>query len=107
MLSRERRVFISASVLLETEWVLRAAYGLDDQVINEALRKLLALPQIEVAETRAIERSLALHAQGMNFADALHLALSAQADRFATFDRKLRAGAKRVKAPGMPKVIEP
>jgi predicted nucleic acid-binding protein len=34
----------------------------------------------------------------MDFADALHLAASAGADRFVTFDRELALGARRLEA---------
>ena len=86
-------VFIPVTVLLETEWVLRGAYELERTQINRLLHLLLGLPGVEVAEPDAVLRALDRHAEGMDFADALHLALAGAADRFATFDRQLlRAG---------------
>lgn len=86
-------VFIPATVLLETEWVLRGAYGLERAQINRLLHLLLGLPGVEVAAPLAVLRALERHAEGWDFADALHLALAGAVEQFATFDRQLlRAG---------------
>jgi len=37
----------------------------------------------------AVLRALAWHQQGMDFADALHLACSLSADEFVSFDKRL------------------
>jgi predicted nucleic acid-binding protein len=39
-----------------------------------------------------------VYAEGLDFADALHLAASGRADAFATFDRALRRKARAGKA---------
>ncbi len=106
LIAREPRVWIPVTVLLETEWVLRAAYELRKEVIEAALRKLLALPQVEPDHPEAVEAALKGYAGGLDFADALHLALSSPAERFATFDRRLRARATRLQKAG-PKVVVP
>ncbi|MGE5549416.1 MAG: type II toxin-antitoxin system VapC family toxin [Bacteroidota bacterium] len=94
-LLRSEPVFIPKTVLLETEWVLRHAYGLDRQVINTAFAKLLGLSEVVAEDMPAISRALAWHAAGLDFADALHLAVSGTAGRFVTFDRDLvKRGAK-------------
>jgi len=41
-------------------------------------------------------QALAWYGEGLDLADALHLASSRSADAFATFDRKLRNRAKRL-----------
>lgn len=82
-------VFIAKTVLLETEWVLRHAYGLSREAINTAFYKLLGLPCVSAENMPAIGKALAWHCEGLDFADALHLAASESSGRFATFDRDL------------------
>ena len=43
-LLRANAVWISKTVLLETEWVLRHGYKLPDATIHRAFQKLLSLP---------------------------------------------------------------
>lgn len=90
--SQEFRV--AKTVLLETEWVLRHAYSLTPAAVNRAFRALLGLPGASVEDPVAVADALDWHREGMDFADALHLASSREADRFLTFDRPLvrRAG---------------
>ncbi len=87
-------LFVSKSVLLETEWVLRFSYELDRRRIGDALRKLVRYRRIEVEDLPAVVEALAWHAEGMDFADALHLASSKPATRLVTFDRQLAAAAE-------------
>ena len=92
-------VFLSKTVLLETEWVLRYSYALDTASILRALRGVLGLENVVVEDPAAAATALRLLEQGLDFADALHVASSAQADRFVTFDAKLVRRAARI-APG-------
>lgn len=90
LFSREG-IYIPKSVLLETEWVLRYSYALSSSVILSAMRKVLGLPQVTVEDDVSVAEALAGYAQGMDFADALHLASSTRhADEFATFDVLLK-----------------
>lgn len=41
-------IYIPDSVWLETEWVLRHAYGYPASSINQAFRGLMGLPQVRV-----------------------------------------------------------
>lgn len=88
-------VLLTVSVLLETEWVLRSRYRVSRDTILTALRRLIGLDQLTLDHPAAATRALDLFEGGLDLADALHLALSAAATEFATFDRKLarRAGA--------------
>jgi predicted nucleic acid-binding protein len=81
-------------VLLETEWVLRSRYRVPRSTILMALRRLIGLEQVTLDHPVAATRALDHFESGLDLADALHLALSAAAAEFATFDRKLaqRAG---------------
>jgi predicted nucleic-acid-binding protein len=89
-------IVVSKTVLLETEWVLRAAYQLDRSAVNQSLRSFLSLAQVEVEDTVAVWWALEACSNGMDFADALHLAASLQTDRFATFDQALSKKAQRL-----------
>lgn len=80
-------VFVSDSVLLETAWVLGAAYSFSDEQIAAALRGLLGLDNVRVADVARIALAVDWYEHGLDFADALHLASSQHADAFKTFDR--------------------
>jgi predicted nucleic-acid-binding protein len=106
LLSRETSVWIPTTVLLETEWVLRGGYGFKTQQINQALSRLLVLPQIVVEDLEGILLALELHAEGMDFADAIHLTLSSHAKRFATFDKKLLRRGNKLSL-HLPEIVSP
>jgi predicted nucleic-acid-binding protein len=80
-------ILIPKSVLLETEWVLRHGYFTAREVIFKAFQSLLGLPNVRPEDPQAVMQALAWYDDGLDFADALHLASSSKADRFATFDR--------------------
>ena len=82
----ENKIFLPETVILETEWVLRFAYKLPKTTIFEALRKTLGLPNVQTARPCVIVQALHLAGQGLDFADALHLAASQECGQFATFD---------------------
>lgn len=87
-------VFVGVTVLLEAEWVLRAAYGFGANDIASALRGLAGLAQVTIDEAEAVATALDWMTKGMDFADALHLARSEHCSVFLTFDRKLASRAK-------------
>ena len=95
---RSGPVFVAKSVLLEAEWVLRYSYDLDTEAILRALRAVLGLANVSVEDPAAAVTALRLCEQGLEFADALHLASSARAG-LVTFDARLVKRAARV-APG-------
>jgi predicted nucleic-acid-binding protein len=88
LLERER-IFVSKTVLLETEWVLRFSYQLAREAIVGAIRGVIGLQQVEVEDIGIVVMALDWHERGMDFADALHLASGTTAPAFATFDEKL------------------
>lgn len=87
-------VAISPTALLETEWVLRAAYQFNKLDIAGFLRAFLGLPQVSMAEPQAIAEALSHYEAGLDFADALHLALSGETMQFATFDARFAKKAR-------------
>lgn len=97
-------VFVSTTVLLETEWVLRSAYGFAEIQIVRGLRGFAGLPLVTVEQPALAAQALDWMEGGMDFADALHLAKAAGCDAFVSFDRKLarvanKIGAVRVREP--------
>jgi predicted nucleic-acid-binding protein len=91
---RSGAVLVPTTVLLETAWVLRTGYRLDRAAIVEAITKLLGLPGVEAEDRATAAQALAWYRSGLDFADALHLAASARAEAFATFDQALRRKAR-------------
>jgi predicted nucleic-acid-binding protein len=89
-------IFIADSVILECEWVLRFAYQFDTIKINSAMTKLFGLPNVHLTHPALLAQTLAWHSQGLDFADAFHLAYSQQTKAFFTFDRKMISAAKHI-----------
>lgn len=89
-------IFISDTVLLETERVLRFAYQFKPPEICAALEKLLGLPNVKVTQPGSIAHAIEWTRKGLDFADSLHLATSdhLRHERFATFDQRLVTRAK-------------
>lgn len=87
-------IFIATTVLLESAWVLRSAYEFDPARIAASLRGLAGLSGIAVEEPALLAQALDWMAEGMDFADALHLAKAKGCDMFLSFDRKLAKVAK-------------
>jgi predicted nucleic-acid-binding protein len=82
-------VFVSQTVLLEVEWVLRAGYSLPRHDVLDALDAFAALPQVRLDQPKRVAKALEWAKTGMDFADALHLAAAEGCESFATFDRDL------------------
>lgn len=80
-------IFIPKTVMLETEWVLRHAYGIGKESIINGFQKMMGLPNVQVEDQRTLFQAISWYESGLDFADALHLASSMQADKFVTFDR--------------------
>ncbi|HEV2278110.1 MAG TPA: type II toxin-antitoxin system VapC family toxin [Acidobacteriaceae bacterium] len=96
-LIRTEPILLLKTVLLESEWVLRSAYGFDRNATAGAFRSLAGLPTVHVEDEAAVAQALDWFAAGMDFADALHLSGSSGAvDQFATFDRRLAKTAQRL-----------
>ena len=93
---RAEPVFVPKTVLLETEWVLRYSYRLPTAAIARSFLGLLGLPTVTVEDVPAVHLAIRMLEQGIDFADALHLASSPGAERFVTFDAKLVKRARKV-----------
>jgi predicted nucleic-acid-binding protein len=100
-------VRISRTVLLETEWVLRGAYGFARNAIAAALRDFAGLPNVTLENPAVVAQALDGFDHCMDFADALHLAAaSATCSGLASFDHRCacwtsRFRSKRISAPAL------
>jgi predicted nucleic-acid-binding protein len=102
---RRGPLFLSKTVLLETEWVLRYCYKLSREAIRGTFQKLLGYPRLQVEDRDRVLQALDWYVEGLDFADALHLASSrGSARRFATFDRELAGSAAGILAGQEPDV---
>ncbi len=87
-------VFVPLTVALETEWVLRSAYGYNPADVVRALRAFGGLPEVTIQDATTVSTALDLAERGMDFADALHLGLAEAQDALLTFDRRFVKAAK-------------
>ena len=95
-------VFVPKTVILELEWVLRYAAEQPESKVIDCLAHLIALPGITVEDRDEIEAALNHTRNGIDFADALHLAASKACDELLTFDDRgyaRRAKRLRLKPP--------
>lgn len=86
---------ILKTVLLELAWVLssQAGYNLPRSVVVERLLHICGLPTITVEDASGAAQAITWYEQGLDFADALHLASSTSCSGFATMDRRMTAKA--------------
>ena len=88
------RAFVSVTVLLEFEWVMRGFYAFARPDVAHAMRSLVSIEHVSIEDRGAVLAALEGFAQGLDFADALHLARSSRVSAFLTFDRRLAKRAK-------------
>ncbi len=88
------RSFVSVTVLLELEWVMRGFYELPQRDISRVLRALASLEHITLEDRDAVLVAVDAFEKGLDFADALHIARSSRVSAFATFDQRLAQRAK-------------
>lgn len=74
---------------------MRGFHELPRRDICRLLRALASIEHIALEDRNAVLVAVDAFANGLDFADALHVARSSRASGFATFDRRL---AKRAKA---------
>ncbi|MFT4102514.1 MAG: type II toxin-antitoxin system VapC family toxin [Burkholderiaceae bacterium] len=89
------RSFVSVTVLLEFEWVLRGFYELPRRQIGAVIRALAGLEHVTIEDRDAVLAALDALDAGVDFADALHVTRSVRAVAFATFDRGLARRGRR------------
>lgn len=79
-------VFVSRTVLLETEWVLRAHHKKTRAELHEFSTALLETDNAVIETSEAFDNALDWYVRGVDFADVLHLA-ACGSTVMHTFDR--------------------
>lgn len=95
-LFKTRQIFTApVTVLLELVWVLESRDCSAEQIAS-GLMALLDLPNFKPERADAVREALQSYQGGMGFADALHLALSEDHQKFITFDKAFARQAKKL-----------
>lgn len=93
-LMSQKQIFTAPiSVMLELVWVLEA-HDFDERDIVQAFNQLLALTNFKPANLAELRQALSWYSKGMDFADAVHLAMSDNAEQILTFDKAFIKAAK-------------
>ena len=92
-LMAEGQLFIPFTVLIETEWVLRAVYALDRETVSRLLAHLSIIDEIALPDAEGVIWACARHAAGADFADMIHIVASREHDAFVSLERKLATQA--------------
>jgi predicted nucleic-acid-binding protein len=98
-------IWIAKTVLLETGWMLRSLYGFEETAVRTAFTKLLGLKNVHVEDESSLTAALALHAFGLELADAIHVSSRPPGTKFVSFDKAFVQRARRAGVPdvsGMP-----
>ncbi len=92
-LEREQDVLLLNTVLLETVWVLQSVYAAGRAEILDAARRILS---VATPESPTVSRALEWFGDGMDFADALHLATasSTRCETLYSFDKGFAKAAR-------------
>lgn len=97
ILTESKQIFVPLTVILELEWVLRAFYRFEASDFRRVVEHLLGLANVNVEEWPRVAQALVLQAEGLDFADALHLMACNQCQTFYSFDdRKFARRAARL-----------
>ena len=86
LLATPQQFTAPVTVLLELVWVLESN-DCTPADIQRGVGLLLGLPNFNPPQSAAVRLALDTFVQGMDFADALHLAMSQGDDALMTFDR--------------------
>lgn len=88
LLSRPEMYTAPPTVMLELVWVLES-YDCTRAEVLQGLRALLGLPNFKPKSFEALCHAIKWYEAGMDFGDALHLALSESDEAFVSFDKTL------------------
>ena len=99
-------IFVPITVVLELVWILNSLYGFKAEHTAQAIEHLAGLPNVTVEDWTSVMQAARLYRQGLDFADALHLARSSRCEAFYTFDdRKFARRAQEMSL--LPDVVVP
>lgn len=89
--------FVSKTVLLELERVLRAGYKIHKSQLTLIFSDLIEMAHLFFEYELNIKRAIKLYKIGFDFADVLHVLSSSNCTEFVTFDRKFANLASKIK----------
>ena len=87
-------IFISDTVILESEWVLRYAYKFSRDEICDAFVKLFGVGNVHLSNPSFIAQAIKWYRDGLDFFGALHLTQCQQYEKLYTLDKKFAVKAK-------------
>ncbi len=85
-LNSREDVYVSLDVILEFVWLIESHYRFGRDESLATLQHLMGITHVSIERFDVLEHAIDLSRQGLEFADALHLACAADCDEFATFD---------------------
>jgi len=88
-LLESQRVFVSLSVAMETEWVLRSAYRWSSTAIANAITAFAALENVQIEEVERLGWAIDRFRQGADFTDMIHIIAARDTDGFVSFEHEL------------------
>lgn len=88
---------IPVTVCLELVWVLEVSDCSRAEIVR-AIRLLIGLHNVVVSPIEILLNALRRYEGGMDFADAMHLAMSIESEALVTFDKDFAKLAKRLEA---------
>lgn len=96
---------VSATVLMESEWVLRGFFKLDASTIALSMREFLSIEHVNAEHPAQAEAILAGYEAGLDFADAVHAYHRPDDEVLFSFGRQFvrraaKLGIRGVRAPG-------
>lgn len=93
-------IFVPLTVIQELVWVLSGHYDFDAESCASVIEHLAGLPNVHVDRKTEVLEAIRLYRGNLDFADAMHVCLSAHCEGFLTFDDKRFARrAARLNAP--------
>lgn len=95
LFSRKQDYTAPPTVILELVWVLQTRGCARDEIVH-GLRQLFSLRNFKPQAAEALGYALDWFESGMDFGDALHLALAGGSEGFATFDKALGKQARKL-----------
>jgi predicted nucleic-acid-binding protein len=95
---RENQCLLLPTVVLESVWVMgsKRGYALEPAMVAERIRQIAGLPTVSVYKALQVSLALDWYEAGMDFADALHLAIAGKEMGLATLDKGIRSSADRL-----------
>lgn len=103
-LIKTNQVFVSRTVLLETEWVLRSVYRIDPSAVADVLEQLLDAENLVIEDAEQVSHATEWYKMGADFSDALHLAVCGGV-MMHTFDRGFCKAARKAQLAPEVKVL--